>query len=312
MNLEQLKKLLVTGLLIFTTLSLRASSNEVFSAEKVTPEQQQSNAVQPVSNPSVILFQSVVGVASSSVERSKSSRGLELKNPVLAPSFTYKTANDEAPGGFDGDEFSGDIAFDADIYNGLIAGVLYGHAYRHTKNNLHTDEHLDSNAISAYAAKRFFDLVNAGLSYNFATTDHHLSRGVTANLDRDSHGFGMFAGASSRKDKWSWGTTFSFGYTDDDYNVQKDLETGVFGWNANLGYDISKKLTVAAVLNYYDLVIQDVFPNSSIRDDDYWTIGPRIVYYASDRFTVHVDFNSMLGYNDFSSHTLRTGMTIAF
>jgi hypothetical protein len=288
--------------------ALVVSTNQ-FAPESASAEQQSFNAVQPVNSPAFTSTSTILGRLASA---STASRGLALKNPVVAPSFTYRTLNDEAPGGFDGDEFSGDIAFDADVYNGLIAGVLYGHTYRSSQNNLNTDEHLDANAVSVYAAKRFWDLVNTGASYNFATTDHRLSRGVTANLDRDSHGFSIFAGASSRKDKWSWGTTFSFGYADDDYVQQKDLETGRFGWNGNVGYDICKKVTLAAVVNYYDFVIQDTFPNSTVRDDDYYTIGPRIVYYHSDNLTFHADFDSQLGYNDMSSHTLRVGADIAF
>jgi hypothetical protein len=297
----------------FMVARVKASAPASFFAaesESATHEQQASNAVQPINSPSFSFSTSIIGLLQSRL--TSSSRGLEFQNPMVAPSFSYRTVNDESPGGFDGDEFSGDIAFDADIYNGLIAGILYGHTYRSAQNNLNADEHMDSNAVSAYAAKRFFDLVNAGASYNFATTDHRLSRAIVANLDRDSQGFSIFAGASSRKDKWSWGTTFSFGYTDDDYDQQKDLETGRFGWNGNVGYDLCKKLTVAVVVNYYDFVIQDIFPNTTIRDDDYYTLGPRLAYYATDNLTLHVDFDSQFGYSDMSSHTLRVGADIAF
>jgi hypothetical protein len=312
----KLKLFSITGFItILTSFSLQAfpvTTTNNFGPESATASQQIFNAVQPVNNPAFASAGAINNITTRLSSSSHASRGLELKNPVVAPAFTYRTINDEAPGGFDGDELSGDIAFDAEVYNGLIAGILYGHTYRSSQNNLNTDEHMDSNAVSVYAAKRLFDLVNVGAAYNFATTDHRLSRAVVANLDRDSHGFTIFAGASSRKDKWSWGTTFSFGYVDDDYDQQKDLETGRFGWNGNVGYDFTKKLTIAAVLNYYDLVIQDRFPNTDIRDDDYWTIGPRITYYATERVTLHADFDSQFGYNDFSSHTLRVGADIAF
>jgi hypothetical protein len=310
----KLKLLTIAGLVtLLTSFSLQAFpvSTNSFGPESASSEQQIFNAVQPVNSPA-FTSSSAIGDMVSRLGTSGPSRGLQLKNPVVAPSLTYRTINDEAPGGFDGDEFSGDIAFDADVYNGLIAGILYGHTYRSSQNNLNTDEHMDANAVSAYAAKRLFDLVNAGVAYNFSTTDHRLSRAVVANLDRDSHGFSIFAGASSRKDKWSWGTTFSFGYVDDDYEQQKDLETGRFGWNGNVGYDFTKKLTIAAVVNYYDFVIQDRFPNTNIRDDDYWTIGPRILYYATDKLTFHADFDSQFGYSDISSHTLRIGADYAF
>jgi hypothetical protein len=296
--------------------SSKASAPATFLSESAsaTEEQQIFTAVESVRGAPFNAFHAFLVNAGRhhAHQSSFKSRGLELKSPMVYPSVTYKTLNDESFGGFDGDEVAGDISFDADIYSGLIAGIIYNHAYRSAQNDFNTDEHMNSNGVSLYGAKRLHDLVNVGASYNFTHADHRLSRGVTANLDCDSNGFILFGGLSNRSNKWSWGTTASFGYVSDDYVEQKDLETGRFAWNANVGYDFSKYVTLAGVINYYNIIFQNVFPGASIRDDDYYTLGPRILIYPNDSIVVHIDFDSMLGFNDISSHTLRTGMTIAF
>ena len=291
---------------------LWAGSNDIAQGGDLkSKEQQQSEAVKPTSSPTFGLMDTVIGLATPSLSAGRE-KGLQFKNPVFSPAFTFSAISDDSPGGFDGEQYSGTVGLDADIYDGYIAGVIYQYSKRDSENNLGTSERLDSHGVSLYAAKRFFDALNVGLAYNYANAEHRLTRSVAANLDRDSHGFSMFAGASNRKGKWSWATTTSFGYTDDDYDQQITLGTGRFGWGGSLGYDVTKKFTAGAAFNYYNFVFQDAFPNTTIRDNDYWTLGPRFQYFLNDHVNINFDFESQQGYVDFSAYTLRLGADIAF
>lgn len=301
------------AILTLTTANLVALVSQAKTyTDAATPEQQTQNAVQPMNNTSFGLMDSVSGLAGYLGGRSEESKGLQLKTPVVAPGFTYRWSSDDAVGGFAGDELSGGVAADADVYDGLIAGILYQRTYRGTQNLFGTSEHLDSNGVSVYGAKRFFNLLNVGLAYNFSDTEHRLTRAINVDLDRSSNGFSMFAGLSDHKGKWGWSTTTSFGFVRDDYRSQKDLDTGRFGWGGSLGYDITKLFTLSGAFSYYNYVIQDLFPNGSVRDDDYYTLGPRLTFYPKDNLTVHLDFDSMQGYKDLASYALRLGVDIGF
>ena len=304
------------AIVVITMANLRALAVQaaVYPQNSNPPTEQQliQNSTQPMNNTSFGLMDSVSGLAGSLGGRTELGKGLQLKTPIVSPGLSYKWTNDDAFGGFSGDELSGNVGADADIYDGLIAGIFYQHTNRWTQNLYGASERLDSNGISLYGAKRFFNLLNVGLAYNFSDTEHRLTRGLNVNLDRSSNGFSTFAGISDHKGKWGWSTTTSFGFVRDDYVKQPDLSTGRFGWGGSLGYDVTKIFTLSGAFNYYNYVIQDLFPSSTVRDDDYYTIGPRLTFYPKDNLTVHLDFDSMQGYTDVGSYSLRLGMDLGF
>jgi hypothetical protein len=275
-------------------------------------DDEEASATQPVSNPAVGMGAVVVGGMVNSMTSSRETKGLQLKDPVIAGGLSYRFTEDTAAGGFSGDEFGSDIAFDADVYDGLILGALYQYTYRGAKNTRDTSEHLQSHGFSLYAAKRFLDLINAGVAYNHVASEHRLTRATNLNLDRDSNGFTALVGASDRLGKWSWATTPSFTYVWDDYDQQSNLKTGLFSWSNKIGYDLSKLFTVGAAFSYNHLVVQDTFGNAPVRDDNYWTIGPRLHYYATKNLTVNLDFDSQQGYRDYQAHTVRLSAEYSF
>ena len=274
--------------------------------------QQQAEATKGISNPAFGLANAVNLVSALSSSMGSHKKGLQFKSPIFSPAFSFRTQSDDSPGGFDGDEYTGELGLDADVYDGLIAGLIYQHSARSARNNIGTKESLDSDGFSLYFGKRFFDLLNTGLAYHYANTEHQLTGAAAANLDRDSNGFSLLAGISDKKGKWSWSSTTSFSFIHDGYDKQTDLETGRFGWGGGLGYDASKHLTVGAAFTYYNFIFQDTFPNSVVSDNDYWTLGPRFQYFPYDDVTVYLDFDSQQGYVDYSAYTVRVGANIAF
>jgi len=278
-----------------------------------TPEQQADDVTQAVANPAISMGGSVVNGMVGGLVGGSQKKGLQFKDPVVSLGTTYRSSDDTSLGGFSGNEYSGDIGFDADIYDGLITGVLYQHTYRGASNGQGTSENLSADGVSVYAARRFFDLMNAGLAYNHVFTDHRLTRAVNTNLDRDSDGAIAFVGTSDRNGNWSWNTTTSFTYVRDNYERQRDLDTMVFTWGGGLDYDVTKIFTLGAAFNYNNLVVQNFFDSSTVaRDDDFWTLGPRLRFYPTDNVTVRLDFESMQGYTDYRAYSLRLGMNIAF
>jgi hypothetical protein len=278
-----------------------------------TPEQQAANAVSGVVNPSFSLSDSLGGVISgmgmSGLTRGK---GLQFKNPMLSSGVAYRSMDDTSVGGFGDNEYTGELGVDADIYDGLLAGLIYAHTYRSGYNSLGTSENMDVNAVSLYSAKRFFDLMNVGLAYNFAATDHKLTRATNMNLDRNSNGFTAFTGISKKKGRWGGFATGSFGYVYDDYDQQNNLETGRFTMSGGLNCDITKVFTLGTVFNYHYFVFQDVLPGGTVRDNDYWTIGPRLQFFPTDNLTINIDFDSQEGFKDYKAYTVRLGVDVAF
>ncbi len=275
-------------------------------------EDQEASVVQPMNNTAFGQMNSVAGAFQSVTSRSERSKGLQFRSPVLVPGFSYRATHDSTFGGFGGNELSGDLAFDADIYDGLIAGLLYQHSHREASNEIGVSEHLDSDGVSLYFAKRLFNILNLGLSYNHGEAEHRLTRAVKSNLDRSSDGYTLLAGISDKRGKWGWSTTTSFGYVNDDYDFRQTIQTGRFGWGGTLSYDISKKWTLGAAFSYYNYVLQDTFFGIAPRDDDYYDIGPRLSYYPTDQLGLKLGFDSQEGYESFSAYTLRLSCDIAF
>ena len=280
-----------------------------------SPATEADNATEPTTDPSFTLMDGASDAIVSSfvnLPALMATRGLQFKNPVVSPGVSYRNYVDHAAGGFSGNEFGGSFAMDVDIYDGLLTGLYYQYLYRGGHNLNGTSEQMHSNGISFYTGKRFFDIINVGLSYNFASADHRLTRAVNLNLDRDSQGFMMLAGLSQRNGKWNWNLTPSFGYVYDDYARQKALETGRVTVGGGLGYDFTKWLTVGAAFSYNNFVFQGTFPNTQVRDDDYWTLGPRVQFFPTDRITVNVSFDSMQGYKQYSSYLINLSVDISF
>jgi len=293
--------------------SLKAQTNQVVKAPVATPEQQTSNAVQPVNSPSFNLSSgasdAMVGSLSSGPHHTK---GLQFKDPTITPGFSYTASDDTSLGGFVGNTFSGDLGMDADIYDGLIAGAIYQHTSRGASNSVGTKESLDSDGFSVYAGKRLFDCLNLGAAYNHLESRHRLTGSVSSNLDSSTDGYTLLAGVSNKHGKWNWAMTTSFGYSNEDYDQQQTMQTGRFGWGGSLTYDATKQFTLGAAFTYYNFVFQDSFNGVAPRDDDYYDIGPRFSYYLNDRTVVKMDFDSQQGYTDLANYTLRVSCDVSF
>lgn len=275
-----------------------------------TQQQQGGNATTPTFNPSLTLSDSVGTMMGNLGDFF--SHGLQWKSPVLSPTVSYRSLDDSSNGGFGGNEYVGDLAFDVDIYDGLIAGLVYQRAYRGATNAFGTSERLDSNGASFFLAKRFFEFLNVGLAYQYTTSEHRLTRAVNMNLDREGNGGSVFVGVSKRKGLWSGALTGSFGYVHDDYDQQTDLDTGRFSLSGTVSCDIVKEFAVGVGFSYNRFVVQDTLPGTSARDDDYWTIGPRLRFFPTNDITVRLDFDTMEGYADYKALTVRLGLDFAF
>ncbi|MBI4025305.1 MAG: hypothetical protein HY360_10025 [Verrucomicrobia bacterium] len=288
----------------------------VWASHGPEPEQQMANAVMPNTSPTFKLMTSVTTLfsapgASNPLARASGEKGLQFGEPVVDFGFLYRRSDYSGPGGFGGNEVGADMGVDADIYDGLVAGLIYQHLYRGAENDLGTSGHLDSDGVSFYCAKRF-GIVNAGLTYNFAEIEHKLSRALIANLDRDSNGFTAILGLSDKHGRWNWSTTTAFGCAVEDYEQQRDIDTGRFTWGGSLSYDVTSVFTLGAAFNYHYFVFQDVFPGARTWDDDYWTLGPRFQFFPTENLTVELDFNTEEGFAGVSAYNARLGLSIAF
>ena len=266
-----------------------------------------------VENPGILLGTRAARTSQQVLEEEEvQTQGFGFKDPVVSSGFTYRNDHDSSsPAGFHDDEYSFDLALDADIYDGWIAGALYTHMTREGHNSLGTKESLNANGFSLYLARRFFDLMNVGAAYNFMSNEHRLKGTTAANLDSDSNGFTTFVGVSDKIDDWYLASNVSYIYAADDYAVQTNLDTGMITWSAQADYDVTDWFTPGVAFSYNRYLIQDRFAGTS-QDNDYWALGPRLTFYPTDDVTIHVDFESWQGYTGYDSYKLRIGLDYAF
>jgi hypothetical protein len=283
-----------------------------FSGEKVELEEFGS-ATSSVQNPAIGQGSTASQTALDSLKPGPKTQGLQFRDPVVSPNFTYRNYHDSNfPGSFGGHEYSGDIALDADIYDGLVAGAMYQYLTRNGNNVTGTNEDMSSNGFSIFLAKRLIDLVNVGGAYNFASIDHDLTGTTVADLDRISNGFTAFAGVSDKFDAWYLSSTASFTYAHDGYDSQPDLDTGLISWSNEASYDVVEWFTAGIGFGYHYFAIQDTFPGVPKIDDDYWTVGPRFRFYPTDQLSVNLDLETQQDFKNYDSYMVRGGVSYAF
>ena len=272
------------------------------------------SATSAVNSPSIGAGTSAAKMALSALSnQSPKSQGFQFKDPVISPSGTYRYYDDSStPGAFHGHDYSGELSLDADIYDGLLAGVFYQGLTRHGRNITGTSEDLLSNSVSLYAAKRFIDLINAGVSYNVSFTDHALKGAVAADLDRISNGGTGFVGVSDKIDQWFLASTGSFTFASDNYEAQPTLDMGLASWSNEVSYDVVDFFTLGLAFSYNNYVIQDTFPGVTAVDDDYWMVGPRFRFFPTDQLTVSLDLDTQQGFRDYEAYIVRLGCNYAF
>lgn len=265
-----------------------------------------------VDNPGILLGVGSTKASERALEGTGKTQGFQFKDPILSSGFSYRNSHDSStPSGFHADEYNGDVSLDADIYDGLIAGALATHMSRDGHNSLGTTESLNANGISLYLAKRFFELMNVGVAYNFMANQHRLAGTTAANLDSYSNGFTSFVGVSDKIDNWFLASTISFVYAHDDYDVQNNLDTGMLSAGGEVNYDVTDWFSPGIAFSYNRYLIQDTFSGSAL-DKDYWSVGPRLTFYATDAITVHLDGETWQGYTGYDSYKIRIGMDYAF
>lgn len=281
-----------------------------------TVEQEIGSATASVNSPSIGAGTGAANSALSALSsKSPKSQGLQFKDPVVSPSGTYRYYHDSStPGSYGGHDYSGEISLDADIYDGLLAGVYYQGLTRHGRNITGSTEDMLSNSVSLYAAKRFIDLINAGVSYNVSFTDHHLRGTAVADLDRISNGATGFVGVSDKIEQWFLASTVSFTFASDDYDAQNlaTLDTGLASWSNEVSYDLFDVFTLGLAFSYNNYVIQDTFPGVTAIDDDYWMVGPRFRFFPTDQLTVSLDLDTQEGFKNFDAYIVRLGCNYAF
>jgi len=309
--------ILVLGLLTGPTLTTWATvpppEPDLQDLEPLaTQETQISHATEAIHNPAFSLVGRVLDSSVTYLGNGTQTKGFQFKNPIFTSGLSYSRLDDHTQGGFGGEEAMGDIGFDVDIYDGLIAGLIYQRVYRDASNSQNTNEHLNSNGIALYSAKRFFNLLNTGLSFNYVDSEHRLTRGLNADLDVDSYGGTAFLGISDKMGKWAYATTASFTYVNDEYRAQRSVDTTAFIMSGSLGRDFSKYLTIFGNLSYHHFIEQNSINNVPERDEAFFTIGPKLQFYPMDHLTLNLEFNSTEAYIGYSQYTLRLEMNWEF
>ena len=118
----------------------------------VTKQQKAATAASPNFVPVAVTKQTVSG-AIDALQRTRTKKaGLQFKYPTVSTDASYKSFEDGADGGFKGDESNFNLSGDADIYDGLITGLSYGHTARWSDDSLGTRNNVDDHYGSLYLA----------------------------------------------------------------------------------------------------------------------------------------------------------------
>jgi hypothetical protein len=305
-------KKIFAGILVASICGVASASTNVVK----TLDQEIGSATSSVNSPSIGAGTSAAGAALSALSnQSPKSQGFQFKDPVVSPSGTYRYYHDSStPGSYGGHDYSGEVSLDADIYDGLLTGVYYQGLTRHGRNITGSTEDMLSNSVSLYTAKRFIELINAGVAYNVSFTEHHLNGTAVADLDRISNGATAFVGVSDKIEKWFLASTVSFTFASDDYEAKNlaTLDTGLASWSNEVSYDLLDFFTLGLAFSYNNYVIQDTFPGVTAVDDDFWMVGPRFRFFPTDQLTVSLDLDTQEGFKNFDAYIVRLGCNYAF
>jgi len=91
-------------------------------------------AASPNFVPNAVALQMPALVLRALDQNSPKKAGFRFNYPSLSSDASYKTFSDDSPGGFSGSDYSLSLSGDAEIYDGWVGGVGYGHVDRQARD----------------------------------------------------------------------------------------------------------------------------------------------------------------------------------
>lgn len=229
--------------------------------------------------------------------------------PTVYTDYTYIDSDDTRSGAADGDTHS--VSVGADVMT--PSDLLLGFSYSYSDTDLVGRDYStgdDSHFFSLYAAKSVVPWLSAGVTAGYGTT----SSDITI-----ARGFVGAGNSSTTTDTWSaspfvsvtWAsgplfisTTTGYQYTD--YEAAGQHAVTVEG---NAGYAVTDKLTVIAVIRYFQELENEV----DTGDDANWlTLGGSLGYALSEAAQAFAGYEYDLLNDSYDNWTLRGGVSVTF
>lgn len=286
------------------------------SPSPIPPAQQAEDAISPASPNFVPLANSVRSTeqAIDAIQRTRIHQaGFQFEWPTIGTDGSYKKFSDTSLGGFSGDEWDFNIFGDANIYDGLITGLSYGHTERWSDNGLGSSDRLHDDYGGLYIAKQFFNWWNVGATFNWTWEENRITGISPANLDNFTHGYTCYTGASYVKNQFSANTTVSFSYNIQEMDTTDNVfQTTAIVWSNNLGWRFHERWKATVNWAYSDLLQEDGFPGVPAGGTGFWTFGPRLNYKATDKLDITLGYAYTAGPANYTAHLVRLSLSYAF
>ena len=151
--------------------------------------------------------------------------------------------------------------------------------------------------------------MNVGASFAYISSDHEVGG---TDLDSDTISFNWFGGVSKTWNQFTASTTGSAIFTEEWFDKQS-LPTWTLAWSGSLSYRWHEKWRFAFNWWYNYVVDDDALTGSKPGgDSDYWMLGPRVDYQATDNVSVNLGYTYSDGPSHFNAQGLRVGVGVAF
>lgn len=286
------------------------------STPVVTPEEQSQEVTSPASPNFVPLANSRRSTeqAIDAIQRAQIHHaGLQFEWPTIGTDGAYKKFRDSSVGGYSGDEWDFNLFGDANIYDGLITGLSYGHTERWSGNDLGSSDRVHDDYGGLYIAKQFFNWWNVGTAFNWTWEENQITGVAPLNLDSFTHGYTAYTGASYVKNQFSANTTVSFSYSIQEMDATDNtFQTTAIVWSNNLGWRFHERWKATVNWAYSDLLQTDGYAGVPVGETGFWMFGPRLNYKATDKLDVNLGYTYTAGPASYTAHTIRLALSYAF
>ncbi len=261
--------------------------------------------------PNAVALQMPSLVLNALDQNSPKKAGFRFRYPSMGSDASYKTFSDDSPGGFSGSDYSFSLSGDADVYDGWLAGVVYGHVDRQARDGNGTSSQTEDHYCTLYLAKQYFGFWNVGGYFLYDSSESRLTGATTLNLDSSTDGYTIYTGVSKAWGKFSASVTTSYVWNNQEVPTDY-FQSLTFVWSNGVGYRITERWSAGFNGSFSITALPDGYVNSPIRDSQSWTFGPRLSYKATDRLSLSLSYGITDGPSQFNAQTIRLGVGYQF
>lgn len=236
----------------------------------------------------------------------------------LFTDYAFGSNQDKRNGGFDNNFNSYTVGADTLYNNNTLWGLMgnYNEAQDHQLGNDNRDT-TKSWTYSLYVSQPINEWMSWGTSFSYGTSEIK-TKNVAGSTDADSYVIAPYLAMIKQIDKLtlSFSPAYVLGYQELDYptgNVPND-DTGLMGRAVLMGraaYALTEKLSIAANLNFNQVLHNHGLDGVVDNDHQWWTTGAKLGYKFTSNLSGSVGYSTEFD-SDYDSDIWSMGLAYMF